>query len=86
MFDERYGENDRDYYNNSWLTTYEMDAENQILVLYWDMSFISKPEESIVELNKNEPLCIRTAQKLNLYFHYTGLFKFALEPHPQFSR
>lgn len=85
MFDERYCEDDRDYYNNSWLTTYEMDTESQTLALYWDMSFFSKPEESIAERNKNEPLRTRTAQKLNLYFHYTGPFRFALEPHPQFS-
>ena len=85
MFEERSCEDDRDYYNNSWLTTYEMDAESHTLILYWDLCFFSNREKAITELNGSEPLRTLTAQKLETYFHYTGPFKFALEPHPQFS-
>jgi len=85
MFEERVCEDDQYYYNNSWLTTYEMDEDSHTLILYWDLCFFSNPAEAIAKLNESSPLRTRTAQKLETYFHYTGPFKFVLEPHPQFS-
>lgn len=82
MFEERYCEDDRDYYNNSWLTTYKMDKDSRTLILYLDLSLFSKRKNIIAYLNRNRPLRARTARKLETYFHYTGPFRFALEPHP----
>lgn len=83
MFEERYCEPDRDYYNNAWLTTYRMDRPNNTLILYWDLSLFSHPEQAIEELNGINPLLEKTAQKLESCFHYTGPFKFVLDPNPQ---
>lgn len=85
MFEERYCEDDRDYYNNSWLTDWKMDRMSGALVLYWDMSFISDPREAVAEMNKNGPLRDRTARKLEEHFRYTGPFRFALDPNTRLS-
>lgn len=85
MYEEGWGEDDQDYYNNSWLTSYQMDTEKSMLLLYWDMSMMTEPEQGIQEMNKNKRLLEKTVQKLKTYFYYDGAFMFVLEPHPQFD-